>query len=171
MIDSERLRLRAHRAEDRDDIAALWADDAVVRHMRGRSSTREESWGRMLRYAGLWGLLGFGYWAVEERATRRFVGDVGLADFRREMAPPLGDAPEAGWVLASWAHGRGYATEAARAMLAWSDAHVRAARTVCIIDPDNAASIRVATKCGYVEKGRGEYRGGAVLVFERPRQV
>jgi len=171
VIDGERLRLRAHRAEDWDDVAAMWGDDGVVRLMGGRASTREESWGRMLRYAGLWGLLGFGYWAVEERATGRFVGDVGLADFRREMTPPLGDAPEAGWVLAPWAHGRGYATEAVRAMLAWSDATLTAAKTVCIIDLENAASIRVATKCGYVERGRAEYKGSAVLVFERPRQV
>ena len=49
--------------------------------------------------AGCGALLGFGYWLVEERATGAFVGEVGLADFRRELEPGFGDAPEAGWVL------------------------------------------------------------------------
>ena len=120
-IETDRLRLRAHRIADFPDLSAMWADPVVVRHIAGRPSTPEESWSRLLRYAGLWPLLGFGYWAVEERATGRFVGDVGLADFHRDMTPPLGDAPEAGWALAPWSHRKGYATEAMRAVLAWSD--------------------------------------------------
>jgi len=148
----------------------MWADPVVTRHIGGRSSTPEESWSRLLRYAGLWPMLGFGYWAVEERATRRFVGDVGFADFHREMTPPIGDAPEAGWVLASWSHGMGYATEAVRAVLAWSDAHLAAAQTACIIDLNNAPSIRVATKCGYVESARADYKGSPLILFRRGAQ-
>jgi RimJ/RimL family protein N-acetyltransferase len=100
------------------------------------------------------------------------VGEVGLADFRRDVTPPLGDAPEAGWVLAPWAHGRGFATEAVGAVLAWSDAALAAAggpgrRTVCLIAPENAASVRVAEKCGYQEAARAAYRGAETLVFAR----
>lgn len=169
VLESERLRLRGHRLGDFDELAAMWADPVVTRHIGGRASTREESWARLVRYAGFWSLLGFGYWVVEERATGRFVGDVGFADFHREMAPPLGDVPETGWALAPWAHGKGYATEAVRTMLAWGDAHLPAAETACIIDPDNAASLRVAARCGYAETGRGDYKGSAVLVFRRRR--
>ncbi len=61
----------------------------------------------MLRYGGLWNLLGFGYWAVEEKASGRFVGDVGFGMFQREIVPSYGEAPEAGWVLAPWCHGQG----------------------------------------------------------------
>jgi RimJ/RimL family protein N-acetyltransferase len=166
-IETERLRLRAHRATDWEDLSRMWADPEVVRHVGGRPSTAEESWGRLLKYAGLWPLLGFGYWAAFDRATSRFVGDVGLADFHRDMTPPLGDAPEAGWVLATWAHGKGYATEAMRAVLAWSDRELAGRTTTCIINQENAASIRVATKCGYVESGRGVLKGDALIVFRR----
>lgn len=155
----------------------MWADPAVTRHIGGRPFSEEEVWARVLRYAGLWALLGFGYWVLRERATGRFVGEVGLADFRRNLTPPLGDAPEVGWVLATWAHGRGFATEAVRAALAWSDARQAAARladprlgpgrTVCLIDPENVPSIRVAEKCGYREATRATYREQATLVFER----
>ena len=167
IIDTERLRLRPHRAEDFADLAVTWSDPLVVRHIGGRPSTGEESWSRLLRYAGLWALLGFGYWVVVERATGRWAGEVGFADFKREMSPSLGGAPEAGWVLASWCHGNGFATEAVRAALAWGDVHLPSRRTVCIIDVENAPSIRVAQKCGYVEYTRSSYKGSANILFQR----
>jgi len=176
-LDTARLNLRGHTLADVAECTAMWADPAVTRHIVGRPLSEEEAWARVLRYAGLWALLGFGYWVVREQASGRFVGEVGLADFRRVLTPPLGGAPEVGWALATWAHGRGFATEAVRAALAWSDArHAEArladprlgpGRTVCLIDPENLASVRVAEKCGFREAARATYRGQATLVFER----
>ncbi len=168
-LATERLTLRGHLPADLDECTALWADPAVTRFIGGRPSTREETWARVLRYAGLWALLGLGYWVVRERATGRFVGEVGLADFRRDVTPPLDGAPEVGWALAPWAHGRGYATEAVRAALAWSDAHLAAPRTVCMISPGNDASVRVADKCGFRPLGDATYKGQDQRLFERPR--
>ena len=175
-LDTARLTLRGHTTADLAECAAMWGDPAVTRHIGGRPLSEEESWARVLRYAGLWALLGFGYWAVRERDSGRFVGDVGLANFRREMTPPLGDAPEVGWVLASWSHGRGFATEAVGAALAWADEHLTdaergAGRTVCLIDPGNAASVRVAEKCGYREARQAAYKGMTVRTFERRRDA
>lgn len=169
VLETERLILRGHTLADFDECAAMWGDALVTRHISGRPSTGEEVWARLLRYGGLWALLGYGYWAVRERGTGRFVGDVGLADFRREVTPPLGGAPEAGWVLAPWAHGRGFATEAVRAVLAWSDAHLAAPHTVCLIAPGNAGSIHVAEKCGFRERARGAYKGEETIILERER--
>ncbi len=168
-LDTARLTLRGHAPADFDDCLALWGDPLVTRHIGGRPLSGEEVWARLLRYAGLWALLGYGYWVVRERDTGRFVGEVGLADFRRDLVPPLDGTPEAGWVLAPSGHGRGYATEAVRAALAWYDAgHAGGpGRTVCLISPENAASIRVAEKCGYREVARAVYRGEATLLFER----
>jgi RimJ/RimL family protein N-acetyltransferase len=171
VLQTERLVLRGHTLADFDECLAVWADPLVTRYVGGRPSTEEETWARVLRYGGLWPLLGYGYWAVRERETGRYVGDVGLADFRREVTPPLGSDPEAGWVLAAWAHGRGFATEAVRAVLAWSDAHLAAPRTVCLIAPENAASIHVAQKCGFRERERATYRESESIVLERPRPV
>lgn len=162
--------MRGHTLADFEDCAAMWADPQVTRYVGGRPFTGEESWARVLRYGGLWPLLGYGYWAVRERDTGRYVGDVGLADFHRDMAPSLDGAPEAGWVLATWSHGRGFATEAVRAALAWADANVDAPRTVCIIDPPNTASLQVAAKCGFRERGRGTYKDGELIICERPRR-
>ena len=167
IIETARLRLRGHRVADFGDCAAMWGDAAVARYISGRPSSTDESWARMLRYAGLWALLGYGYWALEEKASRRFVGDVGFADFKRDIEPSFGGAPEIGWALASWAHGKGFATEAVSAAVAWGDRHFGAAPTVCMIAPENAASIRVAEKCGYREYARTAYKGQPTILFRR----
>jgi RimJ/RimL family protein N-acetyltransferase len=166
VLETARLRLRAHRPDDFAECAAMWGDEIVARHIGGRQFTPEESWSKILRYAGLWSLLGFGYWALEEKSSGRFVGEVGFADFKREMTPSLDGLPESGWVLAPWAHGAGLATEAMRAALEWSDAHV-GPKTSCIIDPTNTASIAVALKCGYREIARTTYKGGPTILFHR----
>ena len=124
---------------------------------------------RVLRYAGMWPLLGYGYWAIEHRETGEFAGEVGFADFKREIEPPLGEVPELGWALASRFHGRGYGTEAVRAALAWSDAYLDAAETVCLIDPANRGSHRVALKCGFRESHRARFMGGETVVYRRAR--
>ncbi len=145
----------------------MWADTRVVRHIGGRPFTPEEVWARLLRYVGHWALLGYGFWTIRERATGRFVGEAGFADFRRDIDPPIGDAPEIGWALAADSHGRGFATEAVRAITAWGDRSFGRVRTVCLIDPDNDASIKVAAKCGYRQFARARYKEGESLLFER----
>ena len=167
LIATERLTLRAHRVEDFAACAALWADPGVVRHIGGRPFSAEETWTKLLRYAGLWPLLGFGYWAIEEKASGGFVGELGFADFKRDIDPPLGDRPELGWALASRVHGRGYATEAVGAVLAWGDAELGRRQTVCLISPDNLPSLRVAARAGYRELQRTTYKGQPTIIFAR----
>lgn len=166
-LETERLRLRAHRMDDFPHCVAMWSDPIVTRHIGGRPYTEEETWARFLRYAGLWKVLGFGYWAIEEKASGSFVGEAGFADFKRELEPSIKGLPEAGWVLVPAAHGKGYATEAVRAALAWGENHLESKRIVCLIDPENAASIRVAEKCGFSEYRRTTYKGSAAILFGR----
>ena len=167
VLETERLRLRGHRVDDLADCAAMWADPVLVRHTVGKPLTEEESWRRLLGYVGHWALMGFGFWAAEEKGTGRFVGEIGFVDYKRDLEPSLKGVPEIGWVLASHAHGQGFATEAVRAALAWGDAHFDSPRTACIIAPQNAASIRVAVKCGYRELTRTTYKGHPVLMYVR----
>jgi RimJ/RimL family protein N-acetyltransferase len=167
VIETERLKLRGHCIADCAASAAMWADPVVTRHIGGRPLSEEESWSRLLRYAGHWALLGFGYWAVEEQATGSFVGELGFADYKRDMEPSLKDIPEIGWIFAAQFHGKGYATEAVRAAVAWGDAHFGVGRTACIIDPENLASIRVAEKCGYRKLQIATYKGHSTMVFVR----
>ena len=166
-LHTVRLSLQVHALSDFEDCAAMWSDPEVMRYLHNRPFTREEAWARLLRYVGHWQLLGFGFWAVRERASGRFVGEVGLADFRRDICPAIDGSPEIGWVLAPWAQGNGFATEAARATLNWADRRFGPVRTACIIHPENSASLRVAYKCGYGEFARTTYKDSPVILFER----
>lgn len=175
-VETPRLRLRPHRREDFSACIALWSDPSVTRFIGGRPFTREEVWARLLRYAGSWHWLGFGYWAVEEISSGQFIGELGFAQNERIFTPPLGlldgsgrTMPEVGWVLAPQFHGRGYATEAVLAALAWGDARIAASRSFCIIHPDHSASIRVAQKSGFVEFSRPSYQTEPTILFTRGR--
>jgi RimJ/RimL family protein N-acetyltransferase len=172
-LETSRLRLHGHGLKDFAESAGLWADPEVVRFIGGRPFTEEEVWTRLLRYIGHWAALGYGYWVIRDKAGGRFVGEIGLADFRRNFDPALGapfaGAPEIGWALSPWAHGQGYASEAIQAVLAWAEQRFGPdTRTVCMINPDNAASIRAAQKAGYRPFARTTYKEAPSLLFERP---
>jgi len=160
--------LRAHVASDFDALAAQWADPAVVLHIGG-IHTREQSWARLLRFTGHWHLLGYGTFAAVERATNRYVGSLGISSFERDLDPAAYAAlatHEAGWVLASEAQGKGYAAEGMRAALAWHEAAFPGVATGCMVDVDNAGSIRIAEKLGYREVHRTHYRT-PIVIFRR----
>lgn len=167
-VETERLILRGRKAEDFDAYAALWADPEVTRYAGGSPLSREDAWAKFARAAGMWALLGYGFWSVEEKATGEVVGDAGLADMRRDMTPSLDGKLECGWAFARRTWGRGYATEAMRAALAWGDFKFRGRTFSAIINPDNGASVRVAEKLGFRQAALGLYKNAPTLVFERP---
>jgi RimJ/RimL family protein N-acetyltransferase len=139
----------------------------VTRFIGGEPLPRERVWTILLRYVGHWALMGYGYWAITDKESGRFLGEVGFANGKRDMEPPLGDLPEMGWVLAPEAHGRGLGTEAVRGALEWIETRHGVRETVCIIDPANAASIRLAEKCGFVPLRTARYREESLQVFHR----
>ena len=161
--------LRAFAASDLDDFAAMWADAAVVRHITGTPSTRSESWARIQQHAGHWALLGYGYWAVTDRDSGRFLGAAGFGDYLRDIDPPIDGTPEAGWVMTTAAQGRGLAREAVGAALDWAERHLPPPRTVCIISPDHAASLRLAAAVGYGDQRLARFKDDNVALLTRNR--
>jgi len=168
MIETERLILRPQVEADYEALCEMWADPEVVRYISGVPSTREQTWGRLLRGAGMWIMKGYGTFAVIAKEDGRLLGDVGHADYHRGLGETFDPYPEAGWVLGSHAHGKGYATEAVTAAHKWFDENRPETRSVCIISPENTASLRVAEKVGYRPFGRVDYNG-EVIMLERMR--
>ena len=168
MIETERLILRPHIEADYEPLCEIWADPEVVRFISGVASTREQTWGRLMRAVGMRVLKGYGTFAVIDKRDGRLLGDVGHADYHRGLGERFDPYPEAGWVLGSHAHGKGYATEAVAAAHRWFDDNRPETRSVCIISPDNVASLRVAEKVGYRPFGRMDYNG-EVIMLERMR--
>ncbi len=166
VIETERLRLRRHRPGDLEERIAITGDPEFMRFVGG-AYDRQENWARILRYVGHWTLFGYGLLAVEERGSGRYVGDVGLAHFERGLGSDFDDAPEAAWMIAAWAGGRGYACEGMAAAIDWHQRRFGSTRQVCIVDPVNAGSLRVAQKLGFRTFRSGLNRGHEVLLHER----
>jgi len=144
----------------------MWSEPAVVKHFGGEARPPDDVWMRLLRYGGLWALLGYGYWTIRETATGRFVGELGFADFHRVLSPGFDGAPEVGWTLSGWAQGRGMASEAVTAVLGWADAQGWK-RTACMIVPANTTSLRLAGRHGYTPYAETDFKGKPVILLER----
>jgi RimJ/RimL family protein N-acetyltransferase len=169
ILTTERLILRPYRRGDFSAMTALWADPAVMRYITGTPCTPDVTWARLLRNAGHWQMLGWGTWAIELRATGEFIGETGFGDYQRDITPAPGERPEAGWLLRPQHQGQGLATEAVLAAHEWADARFDQA-TVCLIDPANDASLRLARRAGYGATVETEFRGDPCLILERPCQ-
>lgn len=167
VIETGRLRLRMHQVADYEDCCRLGSDPEAVRTIYVKPISPEDSWHRLMRFIGHWATLGYGLFIVEEKASGRVIGQVGLADFHRGLGEDFDPFPEFAWMLSEDAAGKGYATEAATAALGWMEANFAPKRTVCIIDPTNAGSLRVAEKLGYSVFGEAEYKEKLVLKLAR----
>ena len=168
VIETARLRLRSFEARDLDAQAAAMQDPDVVRHLGGASFSREDTWRKILASPGLWLLLGYGYWVVERIEDGVYLGQVGFADFKRDMDPNIEGVPEMGWIFASHAQGQGYAIEAVEAALGWADRALAGREFVAIIDPDNLRSIRLAERAGFSVREEARYKSEPILLFRRP---
>lgn len=169
VLKTDRLILRGHVSDDFPAYAAMWGDAAVTRFIGGARLSEEEAWGKFLRAFGQWALLGYGFWAVTEKDSGARIGEVGFLEGRREIVPSLIGTPECGWAFATRAHGKGYATEAVRAALAWGEEHFGKVRFACIIAPENSASLRVAEKVGFHLAHHTKYKGEPTeLLFRDP---
>ncbi|HEY1978379.1 MAG TPA: GNAT family N-acetyltransferase [Candidatus Baltobacteraceae bacterium] len=168
VIETARLVLRPHRLDDFEALAAMWREPAIVRYISGKPSTSEQSFTRLLRYAGHWSLLGFGYWVIEDRQSGAYAGETGFADYHREIEPSLDGMPELGWMVAPRWQGNGYATEAVQACVSWGAQNFSAGtKLACIITPDNLASVRVAEKSGFSLQLQTTYMGDGVGLYTR----
>lgn len=171
VIQTPRLTLRGHRIGDFQECAAMWSDPIVTKYTIGSPSPANRTWGRMMTYVGHWELLGFGYWAIEENISKKFIGELGFADFKRDISPSIEGVPEIGWAFAAHCHGKGYATEALKAALVWGDQNLNTPRTVCLIHGENTASFRLAEKSGYRRYAETIYNEQSNLLYERLRPL
>jgi RimJ/RimL family protein N-acetyltransferase len=152
-ISTERLVLRRWRVEDREPFAALNADPRVMEHFPA-CLDRAASDAMVDRIEAHFVKHGFGPWAVEVRGGAPFIGYVGLAVPRFDA--PFMPAVEIGWRLAFDAWGHGYATEGARAVLAFA-LERGLAPIVSYTAPGNWRSRRVMERIGLQRDEREDF--------------
>ncbi|MFN2635432.1 MAG: GNAT family N-acetyltransferase [Gemmatimonadaceae bacterium] len=165
-LETERLILRNYRLTDFEDHYKLCADPNVMRYLLGgKPMSRLEAWRHMAFLVGHWELLGYGYFAAEEKATGRFVGRIGYTN------PEGWPGFEVGWTIAPEYQGRGLATEGGKFLLEYAFKEMDRGHVISVIHPDNKASISVAEKLGESLEGEAEIAGVRMLIYgiDRPR--
>ena len=145
IVETDRLILRHFDIFDGEAMDRVFTDAEVMYYGDGvktREWVRQWLRGWLEDYYQTWG---FGMWAVVEKSGREIIGYCGLSRFADRCGP---DETEIGYRLARPHWGRGLATEAARAVRDYGFRTLRLPRLIAMIDPRNAASIRVAEKIG-----------------------
>jgi ribosomal-protein-alanine N-acetyltransferase len=164
-IATERLLLREPTLDDLDALAAMFADDEVMRFIgAGGALGRDRAQGVIEREIANHAERGWGEWITEERATGDAIGLCGLI-----LWPDIDGAEEleVAYLLARGAWGKGYATEAAAAIRDHALA-LGTERPVSLIYPDNGASIRVAEKNGMVYEKDVPFQGHTLRLYRLP---
>ncbi len=159
VLETTRLRLRGWTLEDFEPLADFLADDDANR-FRGGGVDRADAWSQFEGFAGSWLLRGYGVFAIEEIEDEELVGWAGL------WHPHNLEEPELCWSVFPAHVGRGYAPEAASAVLVWWTQMEGQPAPFTMTHPDNRASQRVAEKLG-AERGEDFVFEGRPSLFYR----
>lgn len=160
---TEHLIIREMVVEDLNSMYELYEDAEVSRFVKeGLDENRtleEERTKAYIHY--MYGLYQFGMWAVLEKATGKLIGRAGfgIADYRGQPELDLGYLIGKSW------RNRGLACEACQAVLDYGREELGFPQVSAYIHEENAPSLAVAGKLGFVQKGRVEADGERLLWF------
>jgi RimJ/RimL family protein N-acetyltransferase len=166
-LRTERLHLRRWRPADREPFAAMNADPLVMEHFPAVLSPSESD-ALADRIEEHFGRHGFGLWALEVPGGAAFAGYVGLSVPRFEA--PFTPCVEIGWRLGRAHWGHGWATEGARAALAFGLGRMRLGEIVSFTVPANHRSRRVMDRIGMVRDRDGDFEHPGLPEGHRLRQ-
>jgi RimJ/RimL family protein N-acetyltransferase len=155
-IEKERLLMRQWREGDWTALHRTYGDEEVMRWLGSRSVDLQTTAFVVGRMAMHWRLLGYGMFAVQEKAGDELVGRVGLM-----LHPtwPLEPKIEVGWTLQRSVWGRGYATEAAKASLTFGFERLGLPQIFSMTLPTNRRSLAVMERCGLTPRGEIDFAG------------
>ena len=163
-IRTERLVIRAFTIDDVPAIHAGLYSDATAMRFIGGPHTYERTRQGIAGYIEHQRAAGYSFWAVEELSSGDVIGEAGLY-------PMNGTGPdiELGYALGTRWWGRGYATEAARAILGAAFEHLGVPRVVAVAKRENTASLHVLRKLGFRQEGERDAWGTRQLFYVRDR--
>ena len=162
ILETNRLILRRLLPNDLDSLFALYSDQEVRRYFPEGTLTYEETKEELE-----WFLNGhpshpqLGLWATIYKETNQFIGRCGLLPWTIEQCPEV----EVAYLLSKEYWGRGLGTEAAQAILQYGVEQLHLSRLICLIDPENQASRKVASKIGMTFEREIEDKFGRALLY------
>lgn len=166
-LRTARLDLRVPVRADLAAMEAIVAHPSTGRYLRP-SFHRADHFTRVCRNAGSWLLYEYGAFTVRQRGSEDVIGNCGIFHTWRGLGEDFDDSPEAGWILRHDRIGRGLASEAMNAAFEWFERMHGPRRVVCMIAVENAPSIKLAGKLGFVPMREAELADGEIVrLFER----
>lgn len=162
LLETERLRLRTFVDSDWQGLHEHFSDAECTRYTYRRALTEAATWRALASMAGHWLLRGYGPYAVEEKSSGAVIGTVG------PWYPIEWPEPEIKWALSRRFWGKGYASEAARAVQRMAHEHMPGLALISLIDSRNAASIRLALSVGATLERELEFAGSPFHLYRHP---
>jgi ribosomal-protein-alanine N-acetyltransferase len=147
-LDTERLRLRPFRKSDAKALHALYGDGDNLRYWGTDPSASLEETRRLLRWHITYHPFQYALWAVEEKKSRRLVGMINY--HRRNMSERRVDV---GWMTLPRVQGKGYTTEAGRAVLRYLFDRLKVHKVEALIRKENKPSVALAKRLGFRLEG------------------
>lgn len=160
-LETERLILRGFSDADFVQLTEFYADPDSAEYVGGLSEPAEV-WRRMASYLGHWAMRGFGFFALEEKSSGRYIGYAG------PWYPHGWPEPEIGWGLMAEARGNGYAREAALRARAFVYEDLGWETAISFVDDQNIASAKVAQAMGAQADGQTLLFGTPATIYRHP---
>lgn len=163
-VETNRLLLRIPESADAAPLLTIHEDPKAIGRVQVTATQGglPIAWRNVAYMVGHWQLRGFGEWTIVEKASGEVIGRVGFS------YPDGAPAPELGWIIRSDRWGQRFASEAARAGIAWFWANTTIPFAISTIAPDNVPSLRIAKRLGGIEQ-RGADERGESLIFRYAR--
>jgi ribosomal-protein-alanine N-acetyltransferase len=178
VLETERLILRRLTMDDLEALAKTYADPQVRQYFPEGTLTHKETKEELEWIIDVYyGRYGFGLWATIYKEKGEFIGRCGLLPWKviesrdggialtsagDETIGPAGIEVEVAYLLAKEYWGRGLGTEAAQAIVDYSFEQLQMTRLICLFDPENQASRKVAGKVGFTFESNVEIGGEQV---------
>lgn len=162
-VETARLRLEPYHDSHYEGLRVMDSDPSVMRYINnGIVKTPEETWEGIRRVQARWDKYGFSWWAIIEKASGAIVGAACLQYLANVEGAPL----EIGWRLVPEHNGKGYATEAAKAIVDFAAEQAGATYLVAVADPENIPSQRVMQRLGMTYKAVEQHYDVPCVVYE-----
>ncbi len=161
-IESKRLLLRKFKDADWKGLHEYYSNIETTRFTVGKVLSEGEAWRAMASMVGHWELRKYGPYALEEKETGKVIGIAGL------WYPNDWPEPEIKWGLATQYHGKGYASEAARAVQKMTKEYLPNTKLISFIINENKASIKLALAIGCIFEKEVPFRGAQWSLYRHP---
>ena len=162
ILETGRLVVRELSLSDLDELFKMYAEKGMTDYMEGLYPYEKEKEYQEAYIENMYRFYGYGMWLVFEKQTGKLVGRAGI-----EHREELGNDLELGYAVRTSCQRKGYAYEVCSAILQYAKEELSAEKVHCLIQPQNAASIKLAEKLLFHNNGKRMINGTEMCDYVR----